>query len=68
MIFPRKLITFYKKDNPSVQRCAWANYNDDGFLINITNYYGKVLKLQDGKVYIRGEIWILKGHLNKFQY
>lgn len=66
MIFPQIRITLYKKIDPSSQRCAWANYNEHGIFVNITDYYGEVLHLSDhNQVYIHTEIWILKDHLNK---
>lgn len=69
MIFPQVLLTFYKESNPSSQRCAWANYNEAGFFVNMTNYYGEVLDLsKDHKISIDNEVWVLKDHLNKFYY
>ena len=41
MIHPQVLVTFYKLTDPNNQKGAWANYDENGNFINITNDCGK---------------------------
>lgn len=64
--YPQVPSIFYKESNSCDRRCAWANYDDQGNFINVTDFYRQILFLQNGnKVYIEGKAWILHDHLNK---
>lgn len=64
MIFPKKLVTFYKQNNPSDFCSAWVNYNEEGCLVNITNFHGEILNLlSDGTILLNKNIWIPKNNL-----
>ena len=64
--YPQIILVFHKESNHSDRRCAWANYNYQGKLNNITDFYGQNLSLYDGnKVVIDGDIWVLESHLHK---
>ncbi|ALD01225.1 hypothetical protein ACKVE0_08695 [Acinetobacter albensis] len=61
MIHPQVLVTFYKLTDPNNQKGAWANYDENGNFINITNDCGKELKLLDAnRVCIDDEFWVWK--------
>ena len=61
MIHPHVLVTFYKLTDPNNQKGAWANYDENGNFINITNDCGKELKLLDAnRVCIDDEFWVWK--------
>jgi len=56
-----------KESDPDYLQAAWANYDEEGFFINITNFYGTKLTLLKGnKVSFNDEIWLIKGHVNLF--
>lgn len=47
---------------------AWANYDENGFFINITSFYGSQLKVIKGnKILINNEVWIVKDHISHFK-
>ena len=61
VIYPQKLVTFYKLESPDIQRGLWANYDKNGIFINLTNYYGKELTLlEPNRVNIDGKVWVCK--------
>lgn len=65
MIFPRKQLILYKQTEPDNKRCAWANYNEEGLFLNITDYYGRVLEcLNETTVLIDQDVWKIQSEKN----
>ncbi len=58
-----------KEGKPDNMQAAWANYDEKGSFINITNFYGSQLKVLKGnKVSINNEIWFIRGHISRFNF
>lgn len=63
----QKKLVLYKESDPNYMQMAWANYDEDGYFINITNFYGATLKVSnENKVYINNQTWIIKESLKRF--
>lgn len=61
MTFPRKQLILYHQAQPDNKRCAWANYNEAGGLLYITDYYGELLECRNGStLLIDQELWVIQ--------
>ena len=65
MVFPQILLIFYNLDNPNYLRGFWANFDELGFFLNITNLYCQEVELKHGNtIYTADGIWVLGDNLD----